>query len=785
MSDDQMTGPLVSLGRGLIRARLVVIALVALVTAFFAAQAVQLTLLSRFDELLPESHPFISMHKKHAKTFGGANTVLLMLRVKDGTVFNLKTLNKLWGMTQEIDKIYGVNHYQIESLAHRTNRTIRVSAGGLMEMTPVMMSAPKSEADVKNVERIVHASPNLYGVLVSIDNKAALIRASFIEGIIDHRRIFSELQTRIIAPFQDAETEILVAGEPMLYGWVYQYAGQVYWILAATAVVAWILLYWYFRDWKGALRPTISGVIAAIWGLGFIHLIGFSLDPLTLVIPFFITARAVSHSAQMHERYYEEYKKSGWNQEQAIIASFAGLFVPTLSGIITDALGVLAILLVPIVLLQKLALTASFWIGAIVVSELFLNPIVYFYLSAPDKDRVEARERDAFQRWITAAARWVVSPAGRRFSLVFWTIAVVVSPFFWSQIVVGDSESVTPLLAKSSPYNQAHKEIQAAFGGIEPLIIAIEADPDRPGALVEPGNVRTIQKFQRFLERDPDVGASFSFVDVITTMAVFMNEGDPKWGVIPENARRVGFMFAAFFQGTSYAETARFMAPDFSTSALFFYCRNHQGPTIRRIIARAEQFIGENPLDGARFRLAGGLIGVLAAANEEMLKNDLTLNVVGYATIFIVVCLTYRSFMAGIYMIVPLLIANGMVNAYMGLRGIGINVQTLPVVTVGVGFGIDFAFYVVSRAREELATSSSVEEATMRALATAGKAVTFTALTMIAGILFWTFSDIRFNAEMGLLLALWMAVSFLASVTLLPASLVMFRPKFLMRSAKS
>ena len=320
-------------------------------------------------------------------------------------------------------------------------------------------------------------------------------------------------------------------------------------------------------------------------------------------------------------------------------------------------------------------------------------------------------------------------------------------------------------------------------GGIEPLIIVVEAQ--KPGAMRIPGNVRTFEKFQRFLERDPEVGASFSFVDVITTMATFVHEGEPRWGVVPTEATTVGFLFGAFFQGTSYAETARFMEPNFNNTALFFYIKNHRGPTIRRIIARARQFIAENPLQDARFRLAGGLIGVLAAANEEMVRNDVTLNVVGYVAIFIVVCLTYWSVVAGIYMIVPLLIANEVVNAYMGARGIGINVQTLPVITVGVGFGIDFAFYVVSRVREELRGTDSVEAATLAALRTAGKAVTFTALTMIAGILFWTFSSIRFDAEMGLLLALWMAVSFLASVTLLPACLVMFVPRFLGRRAGS
>ncbi len=777
MTDTAADGRLVSLGRMLIRWRVAVLTVVAVITAFFGYHAMQLQLLSRFDELLPANHPFIAVHRKFAKSFGGANTVLIMVRVRQGDIFNVKTLDKIWAITEEIDKIYGVNHYQIESLAHRTNRTLRVSAGGLMEMTPVMMGRPKTQADVDGIARIVHASQNLYGVLVSLDNRAALIRASFIEGIIDHRKLFDEVQNKIVKPFSDDNTEILVAGEPQLYGWVYQYAGQVYWILFATSVVAWVLLYLYFRDWKGALRPTISGLIAAIWGLGFIHLIGFSLDPLTLVIPFFITARAVSHSAQMHERYYEEYKASGWQKDEAIVRSFAALFVPTLSGILTDALGVLAILLVPIVLLQKLALTASFWIAAIVVSELFLNPVVYWYLSAPEREMVEQRQQGAFQRWMNAAASAIVSPSGRRISIAVWVVVMLVSPLLFTRLVIGDSETVTPLLRRDSPYNFAHKEIQDEFGGIEPLIIVAEAK--KPGAMRLPHNVKIFEKFQRYLERDPEVGASFSFVDVITTMAVFVNEGEPKWGVVPTDASRVSFLFGAFFQGTSYAETARFMDPDFNNTALFFYCRNHRGPTIRRIIARAEEFIKDNPLEDAQFRLAGGIIGVLAAANEEMVRNDVILNVVGYVTIFLVVCLTYWSVAAGFYLIVPLLIANEVVNAYMGGRGIGINVQTLPVVTVGVGFGIDFAFYVVSRVREELATGGSVEDATREALRTAGKAVTFTALTMIAGILFWSFSSIRFDADMGLLLALWMAVSFLASVTLLPACLVTFQPGFL------
>src|SRR5574340_367717 len=272
------------------------------------------------------------------------------------------------------------HHNQVDSIAHRTARYLKVAAGGTMRAQPVMLEPVHTAEQAANIRRIVHNAENLYGLLVSLDDKAALLRANFIEGRLDYQRIFTEVNEQVVAPFRDAETNVYVAGEPRLYGWVYHYAGDVFFILVITYCIEWVLRWMYFHDWRGALRPTITGLIAAFWGLGFIHLIGLALDPLMLVMPFLITARAVSHAIQMHDRYYEEFQSSGWHKRQAIVAAFAELFVPTLSGITTDAFGVLVILLVPVVMLQKLAITASWWILAITISEMLLNPIVYYYL---------------------------------------------------------------------------------------------------------------------------------------------------------------------------------------------------------------------------------------------------------------------------------------------------------------------------------------------------------------------------------------------------------------------
>ncbi len=298
------------LGDKLIEYRNPVMILVLAVTLVFAFLSFQLRLVTSFGDLLPQTHPFVKVHNRYSGTFGGANNIVVMMEVKDGTIFTIDNLTKIFKMTDAMDRIYGVNHNQVESIGHRTVRHLRVAAGGTLRAEPVMLRAPQSQEEVEDIRRIVHNAENIYGLLVSLDDKAALLRANFIEGRLDYKRIFDEVNEKVIAPYEDANTTLYVAGEPRLYGWVYRYAGDVFFILVITYCIEWILRWMYFHDWRGALRPTLTGVIAAFWGLGFIKLIGLALDPLMLVMPFLITARAVSHAIQMHDRYYEEFEKS-------------------------------------------------------------------------------------------------------------------------------------------------------------------------------------------------------------------------------------------------------------------------------------------------------------------------------------------------------------------------------------------------------------------------------------------------------------------------------------------
>jgi uncharacterized protein len=215
-------------GEWLIAHRKPVLLAIAATTLFFAFFAFRLNLVTQFDELLPQNHEFIKTHNEYTPMFGGANTIMLMLEVKDGTIFTKETLTKIFEMTQRLDTVHGVDHDQILSLAHRTNRRVRMVSGGMTVVEPVMERPPKNEQEVELVRRIVYTSRNLYGVIVSLDEKATLMRATFIEGQLDHQRVFDEVLNGVVKPYEDENIRIHVAGEPWLYGWVYEYSKDVF-----------------------------------------------------------------------------------------------------------------------------------------------------------------------------------------------------------------------------------------------------------------------------------------------------------------------------------------------------------------------------------------------------------------------------------------------------------------------------------------------------------------------------------------------------------------------------
>src|SRR5262249_18129561 len=144
-----------------------------------------------------------------------------------------------------------------------------------------------------------------------------------------------------------------------------------------------------------------SGILSSVWALGLVPLLGLNLDPLVLVIPVFLSARALSHSVQSMDRYHEEYHRSH-DKHTAIVESYSHLFPPAIASVLAHRVALVVVAIAPIPLIQKCAISSSFWIVSIFVSVVALRPII---LSATTPPGVESR----YPRWAKVAGYVVLA----------------------------------------------------------------------------------------------------------------------------------------------------------------------------------------------------------------------------------------------------------------------------------------------------------------------------------------------------------------------------------------
>ncbi|MEO0249523.1 MAG: MMPL family transporter, partial [candidate division WOR-3 bacterium] len=289
-----------------LRHRLILLTAIVLITAFFSYRIYHLKIATDFFSLYPPRHPYIQLYNQYRKMFGSANVLVCAVEVKTGDIYNWETLEKVTRITKALQQIKGCNPSQLISLTHPKLKNIRVEAWGI-KIDPVLhRGIQKNAAGLQQIKHAVYTNEGIRGFYVSPDDRATAIYAGFWEEGVDPLILYQGIR-RILAEESNQNTNIYFTGYPALYAYIYHLAPQVYTVLAATLGLMILLLLLYFRTWQGVVMPVASAGVSAVWGLGFAGLLGYPLDPLVLVVPLIITARALSHSVQSMARYHEEY----------------------------------------------------------------------------------------------------------------------------------------------------------------------------------------------------------------------------------------------------------------------------------------------------------------------------------------------------------------------------------------------------------------------------------------------------------------------------------------------
>jgi hypothetical protein len=823
----------------LLRNRLAVTIIVTVMTVFFGYEATKLKVIPQFLDFYPgpskvsvfgheftwrKGHPYIQIYNDFRRMFGSANILTVIVEVKHGDIYNPTTLQKLDTVTKRLVETKGVVPYQILSIAHPKMKSITTYGGAIQVREVYFPGVPQTQEDADRVKFAVYSTKGIRGLYVAQDDTAALVNAGFWEEELDFRYLYDRMM-ELKHDVEDENHTVYITGFPWLYTSVLRYVPEVNEVFVLTTAGLCFLLWNYFRTWTGIWVPVFSGLLSSVWALGMGPLLGLNMDPLVLVVPIFLSARALSHSVQSMDRYHEEYHKLG-DKHRAIVESYSHLFPPAIASVLSDGIGILLVAVAPIPLIQKIAVFSSFWIISIIVSVVTLHPIILSVINPPGSHE---SKYPAWSRWLgrtilivvgalfaaysldigyrllgpaklggmlavaavlyffhepiyRTITNWVITASAgwRRWAVAGLSIVLyILCPIWGWQLKVGDMTPGAALLFPDHPYNVAYARLNDKFLGASQLVVI--ADTGKEDGMKDVAPLTTMEEFADDLEALPGAGASVTVIDIVKQLARLYHEGEPKWAFVPDKKKYIAELFYTFTQTGQAGDLDRFVSPDMRYGTIITLFHGYSHDIIMNAIDTGKQWAATHSSGDVKFLFAGGLFGVIAAVDEAV--EDSYWMTLALVMIAVAACLylTYGSLVAVAILMIPVVLSQLACECFMFLWRIDLNVNSLPIAAAGAGVGVDYGIYHFSRMIDAFDEGRSLDDAVDYATATTGKAIIFTATTMVASTIFWWFSDLKFQAEMGLLLAILMIFNTFGGLVIVPAWMKIIRPNFLLR----
>jgi len=742
--------------------RILLLSLGILATLALGYSASRVQLDAGFEKMIPIHHPYMKTFLDYRETFGGANRILVAVENRSGDIFQKDFMETLRAVSDEVFFIKGVERASVLSLFSPNVRYTEVVEDGFRGGTIVDSSFAGTAEQLQAVHTNLMKS-DWVGRIVSNDLRSALVVANLLDGPVDLRAIAHTLE-EIRAKYQSAGVEIHVIGFAKVVGDIADGAAGVGVFFAIAFVVTALLLYWYVGSLLLTLCALICALVPVVWLLGLLPLLGIGIDPMSILVPFLIFSIGVSHAVQMVNAWKLDTLR-GSDSITAARNSFQKLFIPGAMALLANALGFLVIALVDIGIVREMALTATLGVTIMILTNKLLLPILLSFMRLAPAWVLKrpGRVRVADPLWER------IGPlATRRRAVWVLALAVLMLGFGgWKahELKIGDLGKGVPELRPESRYNRDVEMITRDFAiGVDHLQVIVEAKGgDSP--CVDRAVMDRIEDFEFQMRQTEGVASVRGLVGFVKGITQGFAETSVKWRVLPETRAQIA-------QGVGYARRLgnELMNAKCSAMPVTIYPIDHQAETITRIVERINAFKATADTDTVQFRLAAGNVGVMAATNEAVASADRWVNLALFAAVSLLCLLTFRSVRVTLCIVLPLALVTVMCNALMALLDIGVKVNTLPVVALGVGVGVDYGIYLFERMKHEMHTrGQDLHAAFVAALKERGTASVFTAVTMTVSVGTWTLSALKFQADMGLLLAFMFLVNMLGAILLLPA----------------
>ncbi len=737
----------------------------ALVSLGLALSATRLEIDAGFEKHLPSTHPFMQVFTEHQAEFGGANRLLVAVRARSGDIYTATFLETLRDVTDAVFFLPGVNKASVRSLFTPNVRFAEVVRGGFSGGNVVPPDYQGTDQDVRQVRTHVFKA-GIVGRLVANDHSAAIVTAELVETDprtgerLDYIETARLLETELRARYSSPEVDIHIIGFAKMVGEVAEHAGNALMFFAIAFALSLVPVYFFTRSaWYTGLLMLCS-TVAVVWTLGFLSLFGFGIDPMSILVPFLVLAIGISHGVQVTGAAGTAVR-SGAGSTGAARVAFRRLAIPGAVALASDCAGFLTMQIIDVQIIRDLATTMSIGVAAILFTNLMLLPVLMSY----------ARHDDEYGRRLQAAIQASAPVCGRLSRLAAWPASAIMLVLALAAFgigiqgaqnyAVGDVHEGVPELRSDSRYNRDSAAITRLFAvGVDVLTVIVETRPD---ACVDFTVLDRIDDFAARMAQIHGVQSTLSLPAVARKINAGFNEGHPKWQTLPRTT-------ASLVQSTGPVETGSgLLNADCSVMPVLIFTTDHRAETIDRIVAAVTAYAKTHDSDTLSFRLATGNLGVMAATNDLVRDSELEMLIWIYAAVIALCLLAFRSIRATLCVVLPLALVSTLTFALMTLLEIGLKVSTLPVAALGVGIGVDYGIYIFSDMKRRLDGGAELVVAFRETLAVTGTAVLVTGMTLALGVITWIFSALKFQADMGLLLAFMFLANMAGAVLLAPA----------------
>ena len=750
-------------------ARRVIIAIFAVITLLMVWQVSGIKADTSLEKMVPLSHPYIQNLFKHKDELGLGNDIKIAVAVKQGDIFAPAYIDMLRNVTDDVFYLSDmpsreageqhsiVDRAKLKSLWTPNVRWSEVTKDGFQggEVTQGYDGTPEGiEALRSNILR-----SGQVGRLVADDFKSTIIQIPLLDGEkIDYKQLSANLEIlRDKYQAQNPNVEIHIIGFAKKVGDLIDGGTKIALFFLAAILITFVLLLWEFHDTKSAFAVVLCSIIAVIWQLGAVKLLGFGIDPYSMLVPFLVFAIGVSHSVQVVNAVCLE-SAEGADRELAARRAFSSLFKAGTMGLAMEAIGFLTLLVIQIDVIRALAISAFVGTALIALTNFVLLPVLMSYVRISDRavKKLQEKHKHVPKIWTLTARMAEKGPAtiGVVVAALFLVVAAVVA----HNVKIGDLDRGAPELRANSRYNLDDKFITSHYSiSADVLVVMVETQPQMCSTYA---TLEAIDRLQWRLENVAGVQSAQSLVTATKRIQAGFNEGSLKWStlvaddaVLNETAKNVTELYNG----------------ECSLVPVFVFLDDHKAETLERVTQSVEGFAKENDTADMKFLLASGNAGIEAATNDVIAASKTPMLLLVYGVVILLCFVAFRSWRPVVCIVLPLVLTSMLCEALMTVLGIGIKVATLPVIALGVGIGVDYGVYIYAKFEKYLKEGLGLKEAYLATLTSTGRAVLFTGVTLAIGVCTWVFSPIKFQADMGLLLTVMLLWNMLGALILIPA----------------